>query len=291
MSCVVSFPDYQAQAQQLAAALQQRYARIELHHFPDGESLLQLPEPLDKQLIIYRSLEQPNDKLVELLLVSKAARAVGVEKITLVAPYLCYMRQDKAFHRGEVISQKIIANFLAELVDVIITVDPHLHRVASLQEVFPHIQSSSLSASELLGEFLQQNFRDVILLGPDDESVQWVRQIARLGNYHYAVASKTRYSDTEVKIHLPDIDVSDQHVVLVDDIISTGHTVAETAQLLIQRGATRVDVLVTHALFSEDALTTLRAAGIQQIWSSDSVNHASNHIALTPLLATTLKSM
>ena len=114
--------------------------------------------------------------------------------------------------------------------------------------------------------------------------------MAQQGNYCYGVAEKVRHSDREVSITLPDIDVSSKHVVLVDDMISTGHTVAETARLLYQRGANRVDVLVTHALFSEDAMATLHEAGIQHIWSSDSINHSSNCIPLTSLFATNIST-
>lgn len=286
MTCLVSFADYQSQARQLAKALSVDYALVDLHHFPDGESLLRIPQQLDKHVIIFRSLEHPNDKLIELMLLCKAARNQGVERITLVAPYLCYMRQDKAFHPGEIISQVYIAEFLAQLVDEIITVDPHLHRIGSLSEIFPTTKTTSLSASNLLGQFLQHNFSEVILLGPDSESQQWVSKMAQLGNYCYGVAEKIRHTDREVSISLPDLDVSGKHVVLVDDMISTGHTVAETARLLYQRGTNRVDVLVTHALFSEDAMSTLHDAGIQHIWSSDSINHSSNCIPLTSLFAT-----
>ena len=114
--------------------------------------------------------------------------------------------------------------------------------------------------------------------------------MAQQGNYSYGVAEKIRHSDREVSIILPEIDVSGKHVVLVDDMISTGHTVAETTRLLYQRGANRVDVLVTHALFSEDAMSTLHATGIQHIWSSDSINHTSNCIPLTSLFAANISA-
>ncbi|MCZ4328253.1 ribose-phosphate pyrophosphokinase-like domain-containing protein, partial [Brachybacterium paraconglomeratum] len=86
---------------------------------------------------LYRSLDQPNEKLVELLLAARTARTLGAPHLTLVAPYLPYMRQDIAFSPGEAVSQRIVGPFLASLVDAVITVDPHLHRVASLRDVVP----------------------------------------------------------------------------------------------------------------------------------------------------------
>ena len=126
---VLGFPDYDRQASALAKALNAPYRLIELHRFPDGESQLRLPPALPGQVVLCRSLDRPNGKLVELLLAAGCARQLGASQLILVAPYLCYMRQDKAFRTGEAISQQIVGNFLAGLFDTLVTVDPHLHRV------------------------------------------------------------------------------------------------------------------------------------------------------------------
>ncbi len=96
---------------------------------------------LPARAVLLRSLYQPNDKLVELLLAARAARGLGVRHLTLVAPYLAYMRQDIAFHPGEAVSQRIVGPFLASLFDAVVTVDRHLHRVATLPEAVPAAQA------------------------------------------------------------------------------------------------------------------------------------------------------
>lgn len=287
---LLSFPDGQTQAEALAEALGLTHVAIERHVFPDGESRLRLPPELPRRLILYRSLHYPNDKLVELQLVTAAARAAGVDHITLVAPYLCYMRQDTAFRPGEIVSQTHIGRWLAGQIDALITVDPHLHRVHALDEAVPVEAALSLSAAGLLGEHIAGQCEQPLLLGPDAESRQWLDQAARTAGAEAWLAHKQRKGDREVRIALPDTDFNDREVVLVDDVASTGHTLAEAAAALYARGARRVDAALTHALFAGDALQRLQRAGIERIWSTDSIPHASNVIPLAPLLVEALRN-
>lgn len=152
---IYTFPSYQVQGKQLANSLNLPCFDINVHHFPDKESLVTLPEEKHKHIIFCLSLDYPNNKLIELLLAAKTARQQGVKRLTLVAPYLCYMRQDKSFHAGEVISQQIIGQWLSELFDDIITVDPHLHRVSSLDTVIPNTNNIVTTATPLLGGFVK----------------------------------------------------------------------------------------------------------------------------------------
>jgi len=286
---VLGFEDYRQQGEALAAELGLPFALAQLHRFPDGESKLTLPEDLPEELILCRSLNQPNDKLIELLLAARGAREAGVEKLTLVAPYLCYMRQDTAFHPGEVISQQVIGQFLAGLFERVVTVDPHLHRIERLEQAIPDCEALALSAARPMGEFLAQHTRAPLLLGPDAESQQWVRAIAEPAGLAFAVASKERLGDREVAIHLPEVDYRHHEIILVDDMISTGHTLINVARQLKERGARTVHCLVTHALFADEVSEALHDTGIDRIWSSDSIPHPSNAVRLTELLAGALR--
>ena len=149
----------------------------------------------------------------------------------------------------------------------------------------------NLSAATALGSYLVQQNINPLLLGPDNESEQWVKQVAQVGDFDWAVASKQRLSDVEVNITLPALNFQDRIVVLVDDVISSGHTVTEVAQQLLTAGAAQVCCLVTHALFAEGALALLQQAGIQTIWSSDSIPHESNVIQLAGMLADSLQAL
>lgn len=288
---IYTFPSYQQQGKQLANSLNLPCFDIKVHHFPDKESLVTLPPQKNEHVIFCLSLDYPNNKLIELLLAAKTARQQGVTRLSLVAPYLCYMRQDKSFQSEEAISQQIIGQWLSELFDDLITVDPHLHRVTSLDTVIPDTNNIILTAAPLLGEFVKSLKKDIILMGPDEESLQWVKQVSYVCNASYMVAKKIRYSDTHVSIQLPEINFKNQHVILVDDIISTGNTVAQTAAQLYAAGVSQVDVLVTHALFSKDAIDTLEKANIKNIWSSDSIPHKTNSIPLANLLAEKIKTI
>jgi ribose-phosphate pyrophosphokinase len=282
---VLGFKDSDKQAAGLAAALGKPHECIDVHCFPDGESRVRLPARLPERVVLYRSLHYPNEKLLEVMLAAESARTLGAREVTLVAPYLCYMRQDKAFHPGEAVSQRIVGRFLAGLFDALITVDPHLHRVHDLAEAVPAERSISLSAAPAMGQFLAARKAQALLVGPDGESEQWVSTVAQSAGLHYVVASKTRRGDRDVEVRLPQRDYAGLHAVLVDDLVSTGRTLAGAARGLFEAGAARVDVLVTHALFVGDALETLTAAGVSQVWSSDSIPHASNAFALAADLA------
>jgi len=288
---IYTFPSYQQQGKQLANSLDLPCFDIKVHHFPDKESLVTLPPQKNEHVIFYLSLDYPNNKLIELLLAAKTARQLGAKRLSLVTPYLCYMRQDKSFHSEEAISQQIIGQWLSELFDDLITVDPHLHRVNSLDNVIPNTNNIILTAAPLLGEFLKSLKKEVLLMGPDEESMQWVKQVAAVSNTSYSVATKIRHSDTHVSIQLPDINFKNQHVILVDDVVSSGNTVAQTAIQLYTAGVIQVDVLVTHALFSKTAMDTLKKATIKNIYSSGSITHETNCISLTNLLAKNIKNI
>lgn len=261
---------------------------MQRHRFPDGELKLRLPSPLAEQTVIYRGLHQPNEKLIELLLASQTARQLGARHLTLIAPYLGYMRQDMAFQPGEAISQRIVGSFLAGLFEALVTVDPHLHRVSTLGEAVPVKQPVLLSAAPLLADWVSAHRPGAMLLGPDEESAQWIEQAAARRGLPSAVCRKVRMGDKSVRIALPEVSFEQRQVVILDDVASTGHTVAQATRLLLQAGAASVDVAVTHALFAHDALEVMRDAGVGDIWSTDCIPHGSNVVAMAPVFARTL---
>jgi ribose-phosphate pyrophosphokinase len=282
---VLSAGDYAGPGKELAQALGLDHALLHEHRFPDGESLIRLPSVVPERVFVYCSLDHPNERLVPLLLALHGLRDAGAHWIGLIAPYLSYMRQDAAFNPGEVISQRIVAALLAAPIDALWTVDPHLHRVASLDVIFPAIKSRALSAAPLIAEWVTAEAPDAVLIGPDLESEQWVSDIANLCGRPWAVAEKTRLGDREVRIQLPDIPTAGHRCVLIDDVASSGRTLAVAARGLLEAGARAVDVLVTHALFAGDAEDVLRQAGVDRVVSSNSIRHASNALSLAALLA------
>ena len=290
-ACVLAFDDERDFACALAQSLNLSIEFVERHRFPDGEMKLRLPATLPERVVMLRSLSQPNDKLVELLIAAPTARELGAKQLILVCPYLAYMRQDIAFVPGEAVSQRHIAALLASRFDQIITIDPHLHRISSLQSIMPGCQTISLSAAASIGVWVAQRVDRALLLGPDEESAQWVREAARACDpmVDYGWCLKQRHGDHDVTVTLPPaLKLRGRRVVMVDDLVSTGRTLAAAARLALAAGAISVDVAVTHALFVGDAQAQLKSAGIGHIWSTDCVPHASNVISVVPLLATAL---
>jgi ribose-phosphate pyrophosphokinase len=286
---LLAFDDDRHLAEPLAEALCVPLRWIERHRFPDGESRLRLPAMLPPRVALLRGLHRPNEKLAELMIVAPAARELGAIQLTLVCPYLAYMRQDMAFQPGEAVSQRHVGQALAGWFDNVITVDPHLHRVHTMDEVLPGRRGMALSAAALLGAWAARHASRPILLGPDEEAAPWVRSAALAQGLEHGTCIKQRSGDREVRVALPELHFQGREVVLIDDVASTGRTLAVTTAALLQRGAKAVDVAVTHALFVDDAVAQLAAAGVRHVWSSDSVPHASNVVSLVPMLADALR--
>ena len=201
------------------------------------------------------------------------------------------MRQDIAFTPGEVVSQRHLGRLLAAFFDAVVTVDPHLHRVATMDEVVPGRRGVALTAAPLLGAWIARQLPGALLIGPDEEAEQWVRVAAQAHGLDHAVCHKQRNGDRDVDVALPGLPVAGRAVVLFDDVASTGRTLVTAARGLLQQGAASVDVAVTHGLFVDDAVAQIHAAGVRHLWSTDCVPHASNVVSVVPLLAQALREL
>lgn len=288
---VQSLPSSSHDAARLASRLGVPFHEIAVHRFPDGEIRV-TTAAAGSTTIIYASLDRPNEKLIALAFAAEALRRGGARRLVLLAPYLCYMRQDTAFHEGEAISQKVIGALIAGCVDRIVTVDAHLHRTPEIGTVFPGIASDNLSAIPAIAGALRQAGLDpaTVVVGPDAESQPWVSDLAgRLGLPH-TVARKTRRGDRSVEVEFSDTSrLAGRPALIVDDIVSSGGTMTACAKALASAGATMIDVVVTHALFPEELCRELALSGIRSIRSTHSVPHSSNAIPLDDLFVSALQ--
>lgn len=287
---VHSLPTSTGAAVRLASRLGVAHREIALHRFPDGEWRVTVGPAVDTT-ILFASLDQPNDKLVAILLAAEALRRGGARRLVLVAPYLCYMRQDTAFHLGEAISQRVIGRLVAGAFDRVVTVDAHLHRTHDIRDVFRGIEADNLSAMPAIAEAMRANLDPgTVIVGPDEESKPWVSDLARRLGLDHAVAQKTRYGDRSVDIVFSDPALfAGRPVLLADDIVSSGGTLIACAKVLLAAGAARVEAVVTHALFPPAAVDDFMRAGLSVIRSTDSVPHPTNAIALDAILAEALR--
>lgn len=288
---VLSLPDDAAFGQALAGALGVEQAQVSWRHFPDGESHVTLPESLaGRQVVFNCTLAHPDSKLAPLLFVADAARDLGARQVGLVAPYLAYMRQDRRFHAGEAVTSRSFARVVSSAFDWLATVDPHLHRFASLNEIYS-IPSQVVHAAPLLGRWIAENIDNPLILGPDAESEQWVSEVAAGIDAPYAVFTKTRLGDRHVRIDPPDLSrFAGRQPVLVDDIVSSGRTLIEAARHLDIAGFAKPICAVTHALFADDAHADL-ARSVALVVSSDTVPHPTNAISVVQELGVAVQSL
>lgn len=286
------YPRYDEPGNALASRLDCDVSIIDLHKFPDGESRIKVGH-VTETVLVYISLDHPNEKLIDLIFAAHAMREAGAKRLVLVCPYICYMRQDKAFRQGEAVSQKIVGQLLARYFDRIVTVDPHLHRVKSLDAVFEGIETTVLSAMHLIAEKTasDEKLDGALLVGPDSESRQWLEKASKKMGAPFLIAEKERRGDREVIITLDGVEqASARPVVIIDDVISSGSTIRRCAQLLREAGAGHIDAMTVHALCSRADMNLMKAAGVARIQSCDGVLHETNTISLAPLIAGALES-
>jgi ribose-phosphate pyrophosphokinase len=289
MAVMQSLASGAGDAVRLAARLGIAAHEIAVHRFPDGELRVTVG-PGAPTTILYVPLDRPNDKLLTILFAAEALRRGGAKRLVLVAPYLCYMRQDKAFHAGEAISQKVIGPLLARNLDRVITVEAHLHRTHDIRAVFPGIEAEDLPATPSIVAALQGVDPRTIVAGPDEESKTWVSELAARLNLEHAVGHKTRAGDRSVEIAFADPSrFKDRPVLLVDDIVSSGGTLMACAQTLQAAGANTIDAVITHALFPPELIPEFQRAGLRSVRSTTSVPHPSNAIPLDDLFAAALR--
>jgi len=292
---IFAFAESEAQASALANELEVPFHPIGCRSFPDGESLVCVPAGAAavETTILFRSLNDPNAKLVEILLAAAALRDNGARRVMLVAPYLAYMRQDIAFHPGEAVSQHVIGQLIADHFDGLVTVDPHLHRVAALGEVIPDIVATAVQAAPALAAALRRDLQpNSILIGPDRESLPWVEKIAESLDIEMLIAEKHRSGDRDVALTLPEIErVCGRPAVIVDDLVSSGSTLIACAAMLRAAGASRVEAIATHCLADATDLARLRAAGIDRIRASDSVPGSAATIPLAAVLGDAVRAL
>jgi len=287
-ACVIGFPECRKQASALADQLGGAFDEVELHRFPDGESLVRVPATAGT-VLLYRSLDDPNAKLVELLLAASALRENGAQQVVLVAPYLAYMRQDIAFQPGEAVSQRVIGGLIAQRFDGLVTVDPHLHRIARLDEAVPGIPALALSAAPVLASAITDG-EHPLLVGPDGESRQWVEAIAEPLRLEVLLGEKQRRGDRDVEIAIAGIEqAKGRPAVLVDDVISSGETLIVAARLLADAGASRVEALATHCLADAGVLARMKAAGIVRVRSTETAPGPTACLPIVALLAEAIR--
>lgn len=289
---VVALPGAEPEATALAAALGAPLGDLRARRFPDGERWLRLASDVaDRDVVLVGRMVPPDEHALTLRFATDLLVESGAARVDLVLPYLPYMRQDKRFQPGEAITSESFARFVSGCVDGLLTVDPHLHRHATLAEIYD-VPARVVPAAPVLARWLAQHVPDAVVVGPDEESAQWVEQVARLAGVGALVARKERRGDRDVRITLPpgaSTVMAGRTPVILDDILSSGRTMVVAVRAVIEAGGAAPTCVAVHGLFADDALPLLREAGAARVLTTNTVPGACAAIDVLPSIAQALK--
>lgn len=291
---VYAFPGNEDFAALLALRCHRDVCALRVHRFPDGESLVTVDEPPpDSDIALVCTLDHPDTKLVPLLMAAGTLREYGPRRIVLVAAYLPYMRQDGRFHPGEAVSARLLGALLSAHFDAVVAVEPHLHRNATLAEAKIGTGLAVHGASAVAA-WVQRNVPRALILGPDEESLPLVSEIALRIKAPCAVARKTRQDDTHVSVVLPQHldELFKTHLpIVIDDIISSGHTAAECVRELVRRGAAPPLCIAIHGVFAPGSRELLLSAGASRIVTTNTIAASEACIDVTGSVAEALDTL
>jgi ribose-phosphate pyrophosphokinase len=201
------------------------------------------------------------------------------------------MRQDQRFAPGESVSSRHFAAILSSHFDWLVTVDPHLHRYGSLDEIYS-IPTEVVHAAPAIASWIAASVAKPVIVGLDEESRQWAQEVARLVDAPYVVLAKERLGDRDVRVSMPDTSTwRDRTPVLIDDIISTGTTLVASIEYMRESGLPAPICIGVHGLFADDAIGRLTRAGASHIVTTNTVPGACARIDISDALATRIGRM
>lgn len=290
---IISGSASQVLAAELATELGEPLASVEYERFPDGELLAGVPGFDGDRAVVVASTVS-SDAHVELLQLQDAVREWGAGEVVTVLPYMGYARQDKPLApgkaedgpaRGYPISARAVARAISSGTDRVLTVNPHESAVCDFFEV----PAEPLDAAGRLADPLPADLEDPVFLSPDDGALdiaEAVRDAYGAGETDYF--EKHRLSGTEVELTPSDADVTGRDVVVTDDIIATGSTMAGAVEILGEKGANRVFATCVHPLLAADAYAKLSRAGVEAIYGTDTIERPASRVSVAPVIADTL---
>jgi ribose-phosphate pyrophosphokinase len=267
-------------AEDLSKSLDAPLARTILKRFPDNELYVCIPDDILGENVIIVQTTYPDTNIVELFLLQDAVKEAGAKKIIIIIPYFGYSRQDKKFKNGEPISARAIAKLISLNADEVITVDPHKEHILD----FFSIPASSCSAVPELAKYMKNKNLDLVL-APDKGALDRAKQASSIINCDFDYMEKKRIDGKTIEIKPKNLDVHDKNVAIIDDIISTGGTMAKSIDELKKQGANNIFVACTHGLFAGEAIKHLSSARCTEIISTDTIINEFSKVKIAPLIS------
>lgn len=244
--------------------------RLKIDKFSDGEILPLFNESVRDQDVFFVQTTNSSDNIMETLLVIDAAKRAGCKSFTLVAPFQGYSRQDKTDHLRSSIGSKMLADVLTTAgMNRIITIDLH----ASAIQGFYNVPVIHLNGNKIFIDYIKENnIEDLTIVAPDQGAVKRASDFCKaFPESTFAMINKKRIKPNE--IHSMDLvgEVNGRNVVIVDDMVDTGNTLAKAANLIIENGAKSVTCIATHGVLSGPAIEILNNSKLNKVVVSDSI--------------------
>jgi len=279
---VVIGPSSRKLAESIAKQLKDEKVGVQRKKFPDGESYIRLEKPIKKgaKVVVVQTLFPQNDAIVELLLMLDVVNEFKPKSVTAVIPYFAYARQHKRYLKWEAIAAKTVASLIDAKVDKVLLVDVH-DRI--LLKFFK--KAKELSAASLISDHFKK-IKDPFVLVPDQERGDFAKAIATRLGCEFSWLSKHRDRETgkvTTKIRKK-IDVLGKNVLIVDDIISSGHTMLNAIEILKKLGVKGVYVAATHYL-ATGAHKKILAAGAKEVVATNSIESEIGKIDIAKTVA------
>ena len=272
-------------AEDISKEIHASLAKTISKRFPDDELYIRILDDVSGEDVIIVQTTYPDSNIVELFLLQSAVKEAGAKEVTVVTPYLGYGRQDKKFGDGEPISAKAIASLISLNADKVVTVDPHKQHILD----FFTIPAFSCSAVPELAIYLKE--KDIgLVLAPDKGALDRAKQASSIIDCDFDYMEKTRIDGATVEIKPKNLEAQNKNVAIIDDIISTGGTMAKSIKELKKHGAKKIFVTCTHGLFAGEAVKKLVSAGCNEIISTDTIKSDFSKVKIAPCISQLLFS-
>ena len=290
---VIAGPSSFDLAERIARATDAGLVSVDVRIFEDGESKLRVGKTEKKPCIIVQSTYPPTDRhLLQLLMMVKKCADCNVNKICAVIPYMAYARQDREFIEGEVVSMSLVASLLeAAGVDQLITVDVH----SPLALSYFTIETENISSIPMLASYAAKNLSldSPIVVSPDSGGTERAAEFARILQADTIALKKfrDRYTGQLTIDERLDVSLETRDVVIVDDMITSGGSIAKACELLKKHKCGKVYAICAHALLIGNAMNIIKAAGVEEVIATNSIPNVSARVDLSQIISASLNRL